>query len=49
MQDLDNLLYISVCTEVSGLVKKVMGLDDKTLTEYIVNRAILCTTDDEFI
>lgn len=49
MSNISQLQYISVCAKITEDLFQHLGIRDKTLTEYVVDKAMVCETVDDFI
>lgn len=49
MNEIERLQYISLCSKISGEIFSQIGIKDKVLTEYVIDRAIEARDEDEFI
>lgn len=49
MDEIDRLQYISICSKVSEELHAYLGIKDKLLTEYVIDKAIISKDEDDFI
>jgi hypothetical protein len=49
MNEIEKFQYISLCSKLSGDIFSQIGIKDKVLTEYVIERAIEAKDEDQFI
>ena len=49
MNEIERLQYISLCSKLSSEIYTQIGIKDKILTEYVIERAIEAKDEDDFI
>jgi hypothetical protein len=49
MNEIERLQYISLCSKLSSEIFNQIGIKDKVLTEYVIDRAIEARDEDDFI